>query len=43
LFENVLLRGIFGFKRDEAKKAAENCIMRLIIYIVHCVLIELSD
>ena len=34
MFENGLLRGIFGFKVDEVKRSGENYIMRkLIIYI----------
>ena len=31
MFKNVLLKGIFGFKRDEVKRSGENYIMRKLI------------
>jgi len=31
VFENGVLRGIFGFKADEVKRSGENYIMRKVI------------
>jgi hypothetical protein len=39
VFENRVLRGVFGFKRDEVKRSGENYIMRsLMICTAHPIL-----